>query len=210
MATLIPLTAIDPRRQAALMRLSDRARQDALAVVSDSDLPRWKCPSELLLTCPKLGQRLYTKLATWIKKAGEPVYASQAYLAKLCGCSLSTVTRNLSQLKALGLIEQRRRQWQDKQGRWHEATSLYSLPPAPPAPEQWAATLRGLLKAAQEAVAHRIVKNRVQTLPKTKPIQKKEGLRPRFHQKQDPKGGWKGPGPILRHMIALGSVKLQE
>lgn len=210
METRIPLTAIDPRRHAALMRLSDRARQEALAVVSDAALPRWKCRSELVLTCPKLGQRLYHKLATWIEKAGEPVYASQAYLAKLCRCSLSTVTRNLRQLKALGLIEQRRRQWQDKQGRWHEATSLYALPPAPPAPEQWAATLRGLLKAAQEAVAHRIVKNSGQTLSKTKPIQKKEGLRPLVHQKQDPKGGWQRPGPILSRMLALGTIKRQE
>lgn len=208
METLTPLTAIDPRRLAALMRLSHRARQDALAALTYATW--WQRQRELLFSCTRLTQVLYNRLAPWIEEAGEPVYAGQKYLAKLCRCSLKSVSRGISELKAFGLIEQRRRRWQDQRGRWHEASSLYSLPAPPAAPEQAAAGLRGLLKAVEVALAHRKDKTDVQTPPKTRQIQKKEGLRSVFDQKQDPKGSWKRPGPILSRMFALGTVKMQR
>ena len=210
MATLTPLTAIDPRRLAALMRLSARARKKARAALSDSYTAWWQHQRELVFSCPASGQELFNKLATWIERAGEPVYAGQEHLAKLCGCHVRTVTRNLRHLKAVGLIEQRRRRWQDKRGRWHEASSLYSLPPPPPDAEQEVAGLRGLLRAAELALAHRIDKTGVQTLPKARQTQNKVASGPRLGRKQDPNGDWKRPGPILTRMLALGTIRMQE
>ena len=131
MATHTPLTAIDLRRLAALKRMSGRARQMAQEVLSDTSTPWWKRQRELLKSCTKSAILLWNELGPWIEKADQPVFPSQEHLAKLCRCSVRTVTRGLSELKAFGLIEQRRRRWQDKRGRWHEASSLYSQPPRP-------------------------------------------------------------------------------
>lgn len=210
METLIPLTAIDPWRLATFKRLSRRSLKKAQAALSDSYTEWWQHQQELVFSLPASGQELFNKMARWIESKRRPIHPSQAHLAQLCGCSVRTVTRHIRQFKALGLIEQRRHRWQDPGGRWHEGSSYYSLPPPPPDPEQWVAGLGGLLKAAEEAIADRIDKTGVQTLLKARQIQKKEGLRPFFDQKQDPKGGWKRPGPILSRMLALGTIKRQE
>lgn len=210
METLIPLTAIDLRRMAAFTRVSTKARQTALETLSETSTPWWQRQRELLKSCTKSAILLWDELAPWIERVGEPVYPSHEHLAKICRCSVKTVGRGLSQLVAFGLLNKRRRRWQDARGRWHEASSLYSLPPPPPDGEQMLAALQGLLKAAEEAIAHRKDKNGGQTPSKTRQTHKKEGLRPFFNQKQDQKGSWKRPGPILSRMLALGTVKRQE
>ena len=155
METHPPLKAIHPaRRLAALMRLSRRARRLFLQALER--VTWWQRRRELIRSLMGTVRRLYDELAEWIEREGRPVFAGRAYLAQVCGCKPRTVTRAIRELVALGLIERRRRRWQDKRGRWHEASSLYSLPPSPPDEERDAAVLRGLLRAAEQATPNRV------------------------------------------------------
>ena len=208
-----PLKAMHPARQlAALMRLSRRARRLFLQALER--VTWWQRRRELIRALRGTVRHLYDELAEWIEREGQPVFAGRAYLAQLCGCTPRTVTRCIRELIALGLIERRRRRWQDTRGRWHEGSSLYSLP-TPPSPdgdggERDAAVLRGLLRTAEQATPYRVDIFGHHTPLKTKKTLNKVASGPRLDRKQIQKGGWERPGPILSRMIALGSVKLQE
>ena len=183
METHPPLKAIHPAcRLAALMRLSRRARRLFLEALER--VTWWQRRRELINSLMGTVRRLYAELAEWIERKGRPVFAGRAYLAQVCGCKPRTVTRGIRQLVALGLIERRRRRWQDKRGRWHEASSLYSLPPTPPDGERDAAVLRGLLRAAEQATLHRVDIFGHHTSRKTKKTQNKVASGNRLDRKQ--------------------------
>ena len=214
MATLTPLTAIHPaRRLAALMRLSRRARRRILRALSRRYTTWAQRKRRLIKSLSATTRDIYYELADWIERKGQPVFAGREYIADACDCHPDTVTKAVRQLVALGLLLVRERRYQDKRtGRWHQASNLYALPGPLSEPAQ--DRLRRLTQEAEQRHVlgrlDRVGQSPEQTQINTKKTLNKVASGPCLDQKQDQKGGWERPGPILSRMIALGSVKLQQ
>lgn len=215
MATLTPLTAIHPaRRLAALMRLSRRARRRILRALSQRYATSVQRKRQLIRSLSATTRDIYYELADWIERKGQPVFAGRKHIADACDCHPDTVTKAVRKLVALGLLLVRERRYQDKRtGRWRQASNLYALPAGPPSePEQ--DRLRRLTHEAEQRHARgrldRVGQSSEQTQVNIKKTLNKVAAGAYLEQKQDTKGGWERPGPILSRMLALGSVKLQE
>lgn len=214
METHPPLTANHPaRRLAALMRLSRRARRRILRALSQRYATWAQRKRRLIKSLSATTRDIYYELADWIERKGQPVFAGRAYIAAACDCHPDTVTKAVRKLVALGLLLVRERRYQDKRtGRWHQGSNLYALPGPLSEPAQ--GRLRRLTHEAEQRHAlgrrHRIGQSSEQTQLNTKKTLNKVASGPCLDQKQDQKGSWERPGPILSRMIALGSVKLQQ
>jgi len=210
-----PLKAMHPaRRLAALMRLSRRARRRILRALSRRYATWAQRQRKLIKWLSATTRHIYEELADWIRREGQPVFPSRAYIADACDCHPDTVTKAVRELVALGLLLVRERRYQDKRtGRWRQASNVYALPAGPPS-ELEQDRLRRLTQEAEQRCAHsprhRIGQTPGQTQGYTKKTRNKVASGPRLDRKQVQKGGWERPGPILSRMIALGSVKLQE
>ena len=210
-----PLQAMHPaRRLAALMRLSRRSRRRILRTLSRRYTTWAQRLRRLIKSQSATTRDIYYELADWIRREGQPVFAGRKYIADACDCHPDTVTKAVRKLVALGLLLVRERRYQDKRtGRWRQASNVYALPAGPPSePEQ--DRLRRLTHEAEQRGAHsprcRIGQTPDHTQVYTKKTLNKVASGPRLDQKHDQNKGGKGPGPILAHMIALGSVKMQE
>ena len=215
MATLTPLGALHPaRRLAALMRLSRRARRRILRALSRRYATWAQRKRKLIKWLSATTRHIYEELADWIAREGKPVFAGRKHIADACDCHPDTVTKAVRQLVALGLLLVRERRYQDKRtGRWRQASNLYALPACPLSePEQ--DRLRRLTQEAEQRHAlgrlHRVGQSPRQTQINTKQTLNKVASGFLLDQRQDPKGSWERPGPILSRMIALGPVKLQQ
>ena len=215
METHTPLKALHPARQlAALIRLSRRRRRRILRALSRRYATWAQRQRKLIKWLSATTRHIYEEVAEWIEREGQPVFAGRAYIAAACDCHPDTVTKAVRELVALGLLLVRERRYQDKRtGRWRQASNVYALPAGPPS-EREQDRLRRLTHAAEQRCAnrpqHRIGQAADQTQVYTKKTLNKVASGPHLDQKHDQNKGGKGPGPILRHMIALGSVKLQE
>lgn len=213
METHTPLKAMHPaRRLAALMRCSRRSRRRILRALSRR-YTTWAQRQLRLIKSQSLSTRdIYYELANWIRREGQPVFAGRAYIADACDCHPDTVTKAVRKLVALGLLLVRERRYQDKRGRWRQASNLYALPD--PLSELGQDRLRRLTHEAEQRCAHgsqyRIGQSSGHTPVKTKKTLNKVASGPGLDRKHDQNRGWERPGPILSRMIALGSVKLQE
>lgn len=209
-----PLKAMHPaRRLAALLRLSRRARRRILRALSRRYATWAQRQRKLIKWLSATTRHIYEELADWIRREGQPVFPSRAYIADACDCHPDTVTKAVRELVALGLLLVRERRYQDKRtGRWRQASNLYALPD--PLSELGQDRLRRLTHEAEQRCAHsshhRIGQTPGHTQVKTKMTLNKVASGPSLDQKHDQNRGWERPGPILSRMIELGSVKLQE
>ena len=209
-----PLKAMHPaRRLAALMRFSRRSRRRILRALSRRYTTWAQRQRQLIKSQSAATRDIYYELANWISREGQPVWAGRDHIADACDCHPDTVTKAVRKLVALGLLLVRERRYQDKRtGRWRQASNVYALPD--PLSELGQDRLRRLTHEAEQRGAHspqhRIGQTPDQTQVKTKKTLNKVASGPQLDQKQGQNDGGKGPGPILRHMIALGSVKRQE
>ena len=209
-----PLKAMHPaRRLAALMRLSRRARRRILRALSRRYATWAQRQRKLIKWLSATTRHIYEELADWIRREGQPVFAGRAYIADACDCHPDTVTKAVRKLVALGLLLVRERRYQDKRGRWRQASNLYALPAGPPS-ELEQDQLRRLTHEAEQRCAtgsrHRIGQTPDHTQIYIKKTLNKVASGPISDQKQDQNIGWERPGPILSRMIALGLVKRQE
>lgn len=208
------LKAMHPARQlAALMRLSRRRRRRILRALSRRYATWAQRKRKLIKWLSATTRHIYEELAEWIAREGQPVFAGRKYIAAACDCHPDTVTKAVRELVALGLLLVRERRYQDKRtGRWRQASNVYALPD--PLSELAQDRLRRLTHAAEQRCAntpqHRIGQAADQTQINTKKTLNKVASGSRLDQKHDQNKGGNGPGPILRHMIALGTVKIQE
>ena len=209
-----PLKAMHPARQlAALMRLSRRRRRRILRALSRRYATWAQRQRKLIKWLSATTRHIYEEVAEWIAREGKPVFAGRAYIAAACDCHPDTVTKAVRELVALGLLLVRERRYQDQRtGRWRQASNLYALPD--PLSELAQDRLRRLTQEAEQRSAHgsrhRIGQPPDQTQVNIKKTLNKVASGPILNQHHAQNGGGKGPGPILRHMIALGSVKIQE
>ena len=208
-----PLKAMHPARQlAALMRLSRRRRRRILRALSQRYTTWAQRKRKLIKWLSATTRHIYEELAEWIAREGQPVFAGRKYIAEACDCHPDTVTKAVRELVALGLLLVRERRYQDKRGRWCQASNVYALPD--PLSELGQDRLRRLTHEAEQRCAHgsrhRIGQPPSHTLINTKKTLNKVASGSVWGQKHDQNKGRKGPGPILSHMIALGSVKLQK
>ena len=208
-----PLKAMHPaRRLAALMRLSRRRRRRILRALSQRYTTWVQRKRKLIKWLSATTRHIYEELAEWIAREGQPVFAGRAHIADACDCHPDTVTKAVRELVALGLLLVRERRYQDKRGRWRQASNVYALPD--PLSELAQDRLRRLTHEAEQRGAdgprHRIGQPPSQTHINTKKTLNKVASGSVLDQKHDQNDGGKGPGPILRHMISRGSVKLQE
>ena len=208
-----PLKAMHPaRRLAALMRCSRRSRRRILRALGRRYTTWAQRQRQLIKSQSAATRDIYYELANWIRREGRPVFAGRAYIAAACDCHPDTVTKAVRKLVALGLLLVRERRYQDKRGRWRQASNLYALPD--PLSELGQDRLRRLTHEAEQRGAHgsqhRIGQTPDHTQVKTKKTLNKVASGPQLDQKHDQNRGWERPGPILSRMVVLGSVKLQE
>lgn len=208
-----PLKAMHPARQlATLMQLSRRSRRRIVRALGRRYTTWAQRLRRLIKSQSATTRDIYDELANWIRREGKPVWAGRDHIADACDCHPDTVTKAVRKLVALGLLLVRERRYQDKRGRWRQASNLYALPA--PLSELGQDRLRRLTHEADQRCAnsprHRIGQSPDHTQVKTKKTLNKVASGSVLGQKHDQNHSGKGPGPILRHMIALGSVKLQE
>ena len=158
---------------------------------------------ELAGELPRGERRVYDKCWTWLTEDNAPLYLtlSRAWLARECRVSISTVSRAFAAVRRLGLLLVKER-WRRVGNLRRQVSNLLALPfqrpLAPPTDRAWARSHPERVKAE------------TQTVRLKKKTQNKVASGLLLDQKQDPKGGWERPGPILSRMIALGSVKIQK